>query len=274
MPPKRPSSPVDGSSSNTAKSPATAASRERRAGNGNHDADVDERGEFEDAWEDEFEDEEIDSGDEDEDADSDDDVDGQQGGMGKNRVTGMEDDVDGQSHKRSLALCGRYANLARSNLCCHSMLHSPAMGIEIGGKAQEEKEDSPIPYLPGLGQGEKLAEDEELVADMSCKRAPLQLIVRHAHSLSKAYVFLHHARLTWPCLSFDILRDVCKSIETGSFQAHIFPTEPRRATHEGSTQRLSSRRNASRRNGRTFQLKRDRGDALRGLAQDEEAWRR
>lgn len=23
-----------------------------------------------------------------------------------------------------------------------------------------------------------------------------------------AYVLLHHARLTWPCLSFDVLRDV------------------------------------------------------------------
>ena len=39
MPPKRPSSPVNGSNSN-AKSPATAASRERRAGNGAGAADI------------------------------------------------------------------------------------------------------------------------------------------------------------------------------------------------------------------------------------------
>lgn len=92
MPPKRPSSPVNGSNSN-AKSPATAASRERRAGNGapaaaDNSADIDERGEFEDAWDDEFEEEDILSGEEDEDSDED----GMEGG---NRVTGMEDGVDG-----------------------------------------------------------------------------------------------------------------------------------------------------------------------------------
>ena len=38
------------------------------------------------------------------------------------------------------------------------------MDIEKDG----EKDDDRIPYLPGLGQGEQLAADEELVADMSC----------------------------------------------------------------------------------------------------------
>lgn len=105
MPPKRPSSPANGSSSNgTAKSPATAASRDRRAGvSSSNDAELDERGEFEDAWEDEFEEEEIESGDDDADEDSE-----TEATMGKNRVTGMEDDVDGQSgaypHRLSLML--------------------------------------------------------------------------------------------------------------------------------------------------------------------------
>lgn len=37
------------------------------------------------------------------------------------------------------------------------------MGIENGENEQDER----VPYLPGLGQGDKLAEDEELVADLS-----------------------------------------------------------------------------------------------------------
>lgn len=37
------------------------------------------------------------------------------------------------------------------------------MGLANG----EEEKDERLPYLPGLGQGEKLAEDEELVADLS-----------------------------------------------------------------------------------------------------------
>jgi len=37
------------------------------------------------------------------------------------------------------------------------------MGIDQG----EKEEDERLPYLPGLGQGGKLAEDEELVADLS-----------------------------------------------------------------------------------------------------------
>lgn len=98
-------------------------------------------------------------------------------------------------------------------------------------EGNEDREASPIPYLPELGQGEKLAEDEELVADMTCEWARVTLQrSRRARSLrgsasnatvsetdgspysppSPAYVFLHHARLTWPCLSFDILRDVSR----------------------------------------------------------------
>lgn len=53
-------------------------------------------------------------------------------------------------------------------LQCHA--NGPtAMDIEKGNKQDRDREDSPIPYLPELGQGEKLAEDEELVADMSCQ---------------------------------------------------------------------------------------------------------
>lgn len=38
------------------------------------------------------------------------------------------------------------------------------MGLANG---EEEEKDERLPYLPGLGQGDKLAEDEELVADLS-----------------------------------------------------------------------------------------------------------
>ena len=63
---------------------------------------------------------------------------------------------------------------ADADLYCQIMLqcHSngpTAMDIENGNKQDRDREDSPIPYLPELGQGEKLAEDEELVADMSCQ---------------------------------------------------------------------------------------------------------
>jgi hypothetical protein len=37
------------------------------------------------------------------------------------------------------------------------------MGIANGANEEDER----LPYLPGLGQGDKLAEDEELVADLS-----------------------------------------------------------------------------------------------------------
>lgn len=86
-------------------------------------------------------------------------------------------------------------------------MNRTAMDIEQNGERQDER----IPYLPGLGQGEKLAEDEELVADMSCTYLWIQFgnleILKPVFLL--AYDFLHHARLTWPCLSFDVLRDVC-----------------------------------------------------------------
>lgn len=56
---------------------------------------------------------------------------------------------------------------------------------------QQQQQQEPMPYLPQLGQGNKqLAEGEELVPDWS------------------SYIMLHHARLAWPCLSFDLLRDV------------------------------------------------------------------
>jgi len=62
--------------------------------------------------------------------------------------------------------------------------------MDIDGERLPEEKDS-IPYLPQLGQGNKsLEEGEELVPDLS------------------SYIMLHHARLAWPCLSFDILRDV------------------------------------------------------------------
>jgi ribosome assembly protein RRB1 len=62
---------------------------------------------------------------------------------------------------------------------------------EMDLDAVEEEGDEAMPYLPGLGQGSKeLEEGEELVPDLS------------------SYVLLHHARLAWPCLSFDVLRDV------------------------------------------------------------------
>ena len=65
------------------------------------------------------------------------------------------------------------------------------MDLDAGANAENGREDSPVPYLPTLGQGNQtLEEDEQLVPDLS------------------SYVMLHHARLAWPCLSFDVLRDV------------------------------------------------------------------
>jgi len=65
------------------------------------------------------------------------------------------------------------------------------MDLDSGANAEDGEEGETMPYLPQLGQGDRqLAEDEELVPDMS------------------SYVLLHHARLAWPCLSFDVLRDV------------------------------------------------------------------
>lgn len=60
----------------------------------------------------------------------------------------------------------------------------------------QQQPQEPVPYLPQLGQGNKeLAQGEELVPDWS------------------SYVMLHHARLAWPCLSFDVLRDVSSSLK-------------------------------------------------------------
>lgn len=63
-----------------------------------------------------------------------------------------------------------------------------AMGIDN----EEEEKDERLPYLPGLGQGEKLAEDEELVADLSSmfrhtKRFKFQLI---SYSLQHTSFFI------------------------------------------------------------------------------------
>jgi len=151
MPPKRPSSPGPVANGAGGGKVAATSTRDRAAMRDLADGAHDERGEFEDAWEDEFEEEDVQSDDEEQDDDDDDD---DVEGVIRGGDTGMEDGVN-------------------------------AMDIE----GEEEREPSPIPYLPELGQGEKLGEDEELVADMT------------------SYVFLHHARLTWPCLSFDVLRD-------------------------------------------------------------------
>lgn len=70
------------------------------------------------------------------------------------------------------------------------------MDIENGDKQQKQgdREDSPIPYLPGLGQGEQLAEDEELVADMSCEHDAILL-----SPVFSDYSHLHSLRLLTPC---------------------------------------------------------------------------
>ncbi|WAR58972.1 hypothetical protein PtB15_10B314 [Puccinia triticina] len=60
---------------------------------------------------------------------------------------------------------------------------------EIGSEGKNgSRSASPQPYLPHI-HGSKLAEDEELVADPT------------------AYKMLHSLSLTWPALSFDVLRD-------------------------------------------------------------------
>lgn len=51
--------------------------------------------------------------------------------------------------------------------------------MEIVKDGKDGKDEGPIPYLPGLGQGDKLADDEELVADMSCKAL---IIILHTRS--------------------------------------------------------------------------------------------
>ncbi|KAI7956996.1 hypothetical protein MJO28_004091, partial [Puccinia striiformis f. sp. tritici] len=75
----------------------------------------------------------------------------------------------------------------------------PGDGKPMGGDEEDDDEAersrkdrsqsaSPEPYLPHI-HGSKLAEDEELVADPT------------------AYKMLHSLALTWPALSFDVLRD-------------------------------------------------------------------
>ena len=84
MPPKRPSSP-SGDADSSFKAPANAQrERSSRAEDG-----VDERGEFEDQWEDEFEEEDI-AYDNMSDEDDDDSH------LGESAETGMEGDVDGE----------------------------------------------------------------------------------------------------------------------------------------------------------------------------------
>lgn len=95
MAPKRPSSPGPTSSA-AAKSPANE-NRQRRGGAAAADGGdnhVDERGEFEDAWEDEFEEEDVEEGESDSEDEGDD---GEEGGMSRReaRETGMEGDVSG-----------------------------------------------------------------------------------------------------------------------------------------------------------------------------------
>lgn len=89
MAPKRAQSPSRDAGSKSTTTP----SRLERSGE-----EVDERGEFEDAWEDEFEKEDIQSGDEDDDHD---DGAGHLEGVNGDKDTGMEEDLDGE---RCLAL--------------------------------------------------------------------------------------------------------------------------------------------------------------------------
>lgn len=94
MAPKRPSSP--GPAANGSKVATTSSNRERRTGAG--EDGLDERGEFEDAWEDEYEEEDVLSNDEDEEDEDmlEDGVDGVIRG-GKSAETGMEKDVNGKA---------------------------------------------------------------------------------------------------------------------------------------------------------------------------------
>lgn len=90
MPSKRPSSPTGGSEANGAASVSVPpnAMRDKR---GRAEEGLDERGEFEDQWDDEFEEEDVQYNGEDSDDDDDDGMDG------ASRETGMEGDVDGES---------------------------------------------------------------------------------------------------------------------------------------------------------------------------------
>ena len=118
----------------------------------------DEIGEWEDRYEDEYESEDI--------------------------VTEDEEDSDEDDEDEGMAGQGQDSLAVRQ-------AGDRVAGMELDGQQEDEEEQETMPYLPQLGQGDKeLAEDEELVPDMS------------------SYVLLHHARLAWPCLSFDVLRDV------------------------------------------------------------------
>jgi ribosome assembly protein RRB1 len=91
MAPKRPSSPTLGPSDGAASKVTANAQRER---GGRAEGGIDERGEFEDQWEDEFEEEDVDFDNQEDDDDDDDEDDSH---MGESRETGMEGDVDGVS---------------------------------------------------------------------------------------------------------------------------------------------------------------------------------
>lgn len=86
-------------------------------------------------------------------------------------------DEDGESYFCTRTLC-----LAASRL--------PAMEVDGEIQPAPEDEDGPPPeddvFIPGIHE---LGKDEVLEADQS------------------VYQMLHHMNVTWPCLSFDILKD-------------------------------------------------------------------
>jgi len=93
MPPKRPSSPGPVANGAGGGKVAATSTRDRAAMRDLADGAHDERGEFEDAWEDEFEEEDVQSDDEEQDDDDDDD---DVEGVIRGGDTGMEDGVNGE----------------------------------------------------------------------------------------------------------------------------------------------------------------------------------
>ena len=67
--------------------------------------------------------------------------------------------------------------------------------MDLDEAVEEEEEEETVPYLMN---GKDLKEDEELIPDLS------------------SYIILHQARLKWPCLSFDILKDVRSVVSLNS----------------------------------------------------------
>jgi len=95
-----------------------------------------------------------------------------------------------------------------------------------------------------------------------------------AKTANTAYEFLHHVRLTWPCLSFDVLRDVrtrrsCQKLHTKALMLY-FVTESRRTAYEGTSQRMHRRRYSSGCFWRTINVKRGSSDAIRRHAENQE----